>query len=72
MFHIADGKLNNEKDEHLNIGEGDYDFGVLMNCVLGSASGLVTLEMPRTNLNSFDEDLKNLERLNKADIHRQL
>ena len=33
MFHISDGTLDNEKDEHLNIGEGDYDFEVLINCV---------------------------------------
>ncbi len=33
MLHISDGKLNNEKDEHLNIGEGDYNFEFLMNCI---------------------------------------
>lgn len=63
MFHISDGKLNDEKDEHLNIGEGEYDFEFLMSCVKEAKSEYVTLETPRTNLNSFDEDLKNLERL---------
>ena len=63
MFHISDGKLNNEKDEHLGIGEGDYDFAFLMSCVKMSEFKHVTLETPRNNLNSLGEDLKNLERL---------
>ena len=63
MFHISDGMLDNEKDEHLNIGEGDYDFGVLMNCVNRSEFKYVTLETPRTKLGSFEDDLKNLGKL---------
>jgi deoxyribonuclease-4 len=62
MFHISDGKLNNEKDEHLNIGDGDYDFGFLATCVKKSDSKYVTLETPR-NLNSFDNDINNLKKL---------
>ena len=61
MFHISDGKLNNEKDEHLNIGEGDYDFGFLISCIKRSNSKYVTLETPRANSNSLKEDLKNLD-----------
>ena len=63
MFHISDGTLDNEKDEHLNIGEGDYDFKVLMNCVNKSEFKYVTLETPRTKLGSFEDDLKNLGEL---------
>lgn len=63
MFHISDGHLNNEKDDHLNIGGGDYDFEFLMSCIKDAKSKYVTLETPRTELNSLEEDLKNLERL---------
>jgi len=63
MFHISDGNLNNEKDEHLPIGEGDYDFEFLMSCIKRNESKYVTLETPRTDLNSVNEDVKNLERL---------
>ena len=63
MFHISDGKLNNKKDEHLNIGHGDYDFKFLMNCVKKSGKEYLTLETQRTKLNSFDEDIENLEKL---------
>ncbi len=63
MFHISDGTLTNEKDEHLNIGEGDYDIGFLMNCVNRSELGYVTLETPRTKLSSLEEDLTNYSKL---------
>lgn len=63
LFHISDGKMNNEKDKHLNIGEGDYDFEFLMSCVKKNEFSYVTLETPRTKLNSLDEDLKNLDKL---------
>jgi len=63
MFHISDGKLNNEKDEHLNIGHGDYDFEFLMSCVKKSGGEYLTLETQRTRLNSFDEDIENLDML---------
>jgi deoxyribonuclease-4 len=63
MFHISDGTLDNEKDEHLNIGDGDYDFGFLMNSVNRSEFKYVTLETPRTKLGSFEDDLKNLGKL---------
>lgn len=67
MFHISDGKLNNEKDEHLNIGEGDYDFDFLMSCVKRNKFKYITLETPR-NLNSFDNDINNLKKLINLNI----
>jgi deoxyribonuclease-4 len=66
MFHIADGKQNIEKDEHFDIGEGDYDFEFLMGCIKRNKFKHVTLETPRNNPNSFAEDLKNLERLGEG------
>ena len=32
VFHIADGQLDIEQDEHLNIGQGNYDFKFLLDC----------------------------------------
>lgn len=62
-FHISDGRLNNEKDEHLPIGTGEYDFEFLMQCLPSKYISFVTLETPRMNLRSFDEDIKNLHRI---------
>ena len=63
MFHISDGNLDREKDEHLNIGEGEYGFKFLINCVKESQSKYITMETPRNNLNSLEEDLENLKKL---------
>ena len=65
MFHISDCDLKNEIDEHLNIGDGELDFGFLNKCVLKSDSRYVTLETPRKNIDSLDEDLKNIGNLRK-------
>ena len=63
MFHISDGKLNNEKDEHLNIGEGDYDFEFLMSCVKENKLKYVTLETPRLNQETLEADIRNINAL---------
>jgi len=63
VFHISDGRLSDEKDEHLNIGRGDYNFEFLMNCVKRRRKEYLTLETQRTKLNSLDEDIENLGRL---------
>lgn len=63
VFHISDGMLDNVKDEHLNIGDGEYDFGYFIQCVHNNPVGLVTLETPRFNNNSLQEDLRNIYKL---------
>jgi len=63
LFHISDGKLSSYKDEHLAIGEGDYDFKFLCNCIEKNKFPVVTLETPRRNLYSLSEDLINSRRL---------
>ncbi len=65
VFHISDGMLKTGKDEHLNIGEGEYDFKFLLSCIKNNGSKLVTLETPRNNLNSFKEDLENVRTLRR-------
>ncbi len=62
MFHLSDGTLNNEKDEHLNIKKGQFDFDFLANCIRKN-NKFVTLETPRINLSSLEEDLENMEKL---------
>lgn len=62
-FHLSDGNLNNDKDEHLGIGQGKYDFGFLMQCISPIPSKYITLETPRNKLESFDEDLVNLTKI---------
>jgi len=63
MFHVSDGWLDEERDEHLGIGEGDYDLGFFMKCVERSYSKIVTIETPRMELRSLKEDLNNINKL---------
>jgi deoxyribonuclease-4 len=68
MFHLSDGDLVTEKDLHLNLGDGDFDLSFLidvMKSVKRGVFGPVTLETPRGDSNSFDEDLRNLNGLKK-------
>lgn len=62
-FHISDGHLTNCLDEHLTIGDGEYDFEFLSSCLYLGKDNKITLETPRVNLMSFDEDLSNLKKI---------
>jgi len=64
VFHISDGTLGEEKDEHLNIGDGEYDFAYFKQCILDNPFGLVTIETPRLNTKSLNEDIYNAGKLN--------
>lgn len=60
MFHISDGDIATDKDYHLDIGSGSYDMKFFKNCIEKNKSKLVTLETPRNDQLSLDEDLKNI------------
>lgn len=60
MFHISDGSLNIQFDEHLNFGDGEYPLQFLISCLKKQKDTYVTLETPRTS-NSLNDELKNLK-----------
>jgi deoxyribonuclease-4 len=61
VFHISDGTLTEEKDEHMNMGEGEYDFEYLSHCICRKSPSFVTMETPRSNKYSLSEDIRNVE-----------
>jgi len=63
VIHISDGNLDTEKDEHLSIGAGDYDFKFLADCIGKSGVEYMTIETPKINLNSLKTDLENLKKI---------
>jgi len=71
IFHISDGKFDKEIDEHLNIGEGEYDFEFINKIIRKSSSDMITLETPRNNNIDINEDLKNLEKLKNLLVDRK-
>jgi len=65
LFHIADGRIDYEKDEHLNFGQGEYDLNYLMDIVKDYSkknTSYITLETPKISL---EDDIKNLGILKK-------
>ena len=64
MFHVSDGWLGEGRDEHLEIGEGEYDFGYFLHCVKENPFRLMTVETPRKDQESLHDDVQNLGMLN--------
>jgi endonuclease IV len=65
VFHIADGTLANEKDEHLPIGAGEYDIPFLKRCIEEQPGAFLTIETPRPS-GTLRDDRENLERFASA------
>ena len=63
VFHLSDRTWGEEKDEHLNIGEGGYDFKYLPQCIDTNPFKVVTVETPRFNQMSLNEDIQNVNKL---------
>lgn len=62
LFHIADGNLSSEFDEHLSIGEGDYDIHRIKKILLEMKEiGYLTFETPRINKDNIEDDLRNIK-----------
>jgi deoxyribonuclease-4 len=60
LFHISDGDIKTEKDTHLDIGTGSFDFFYFKKCIENLDSQLITLETPRSNHFSLNDDLRNI------------
>jgi endonuclease IV len=61
IYHISGGYSNSEADEHLNLDKGDFDLKRLLSFV--HDSGLITVETPKKDLKSLDNDIRNIEYL---------
>jgi endonuclease IV len=57
LFHLHDGNSKKGEDEHLSLGEGDFDVAYLFDRLRKLAAPQVTLETPRNA--GLDEDIKN-------------
>lgn len=60
LFHICDGDIENGRDSHLNIRAGSFDMQYFKECIENNSSKLITLETPRNNHLSLEEDLRNI------------
>jgi len=69
MYHISDGKLSSEIDEHLSLGDGDYKFETLKKDIFHNKSKIImiTLETPKSQ--NLENDIANLKKLEKLLIN---
>lgn len=62
LFHIADGDLNVEIDNHLHLNEGEYNLNQIKKILLDFADIVhLTFETPRNLKNGINDDLKNMK-----------
>jgi deoxyribonuclease IV len=60
VFHISDGFIDSEIDEHLDLGSGDYDLTFMKQQILKNKNKMVVLETPKKD-NNINNDLRNIE-----------
>lgn len=63
ITHVSDGNIDSEVDEHLNIGEGDFEFPTITSIVKGNQNIYITLETPKTTNKSLNADVCNIKDL---------
>jgi len=60
MYHISDGNLNSGVDQHLRLGEGEYDFEWIKKLFKSTLlTSFCTFEIPRQK-NNFEDDISGL------------
>ena len=61
-FHISDGLIGSEVDEHLDLGAGDQDLLFIKNKIVEISSDKdmnLVFEVPK-NIDNLDNDIKNI------------
>lgn len=64
LFHVCDGRLDNDYDEHLDIGRGKYDFRRIVD-LISEKEGFMSLETPKTDFSSLSNDLINIRKIKR-------
>ena len=58
IAHISDGRLDNTVDEHLDLGQGEFDLEFLNTLISKSSVTHLTFEVPKKN--GLENDIKNM------------
>ena len=66
MFHLSDADFRGEKDNHMKLGRGELDLRFVRGCIEKNRSRMVTMETPKSDMNSFKEDLENIGYFKRA------
>lgn len=65
LIHLCDGNQFNCKDEHLHLNDGNYDLKEIKHLICKSTTQYMTMETPRYNSTSLNEDIANLTTYHK-------
>lgn len=60
-FHLTDGNMHQNQDEHLPLGQGDYDLKFMKECVNRSKSKMAVIETRRKSHTSLEENVRDIE-----------
>ena len=61
LFHLTDGDIDNVKDEHRHIGQGNYDMQKIIQFIPGGA--MITLETNKDSKENLDDFVIDVEKL---------
>jgi deoxyribonuclease-4 len=61
VIHVSDAFQDNEKDQHLHIGSGDFDFKKMLAICRAEYSVLETVKDSKDSLKDFEEDVKKIK-----------
>ena len=59
-FHLSDGSISVEHDEHLALGQGNYDLRLIKNFIQDSKTRMVVIETRRQSKMSLEENIKDI------------
>ena len=61
VFHISDAFLNHEKDEHLHVGDGEFDFRKIFSICNAPHITIETNKDSKVSLSDFEKDVRLLK-----------
>ena len=61
LFHVCDGHLDSELDEHLAIGDGNFDFRKISE-LIGKRDAMMSVETPKSDYESLEDDVANVKK----------
>jgi len=59
VFHLNDGSIDEEKDEHLNLGAGGYDINIIKRLIKNSSTRMLVFETPKNG--GIENDFINMD-----------
>lgn len=63
LYHICDGDISSSHDQHLHIGQGNYDFSKIFKIISNKPISVETKKDSKNNLNDFIIDVEKINEI---------